>query len=40
MGETDGAVAAADATLLAGVSAVGAGGAVVELGADPAPGEI
>jgi hypothetical protein len=40
MGETDGAVAAADATLLAGFSAVAAGGGVVELGVDPAPGEI
>jgi hypothetical protein len=39
MGETGGAVAGADATLLAGVSAV-AGGGVVELGVDAALGEI
>ena len=40
MGESDGAVAGADATLLAGVPAVATDGALVELGADPAPGEI
>ena len=40
MGETDGAVVGADATLRAGVSAVAVGGAVVELGVDPVPGEI
>ena len=40
MGETGGAVVGADATLLAGVSAVATDGALVELGVDPAPGEI
>ena len=40
MGETGGAVVGADATLLAGVLAVVTDGAVVELGVDPAPGEI
>ena len=40
MGETGGAVVGADATLLAGFSAVPTDGAVVDFGVDPTPGEI
>jgi len=40
MGETVGAVVGADATLRAGVLAVATDGVFVELGVDPAPGEI